>query len=107
MFKKAYHYYQNLPSYLKNRYFLAVVFFIIWMTFFDMARFPVLYEKAKERKALIEEQENYQQKINENYQLLESLKDSAFLEKYAREHYMMKKPDEDLFVIIDSTKVEE
>lgn len=105
--KKVVSWYQNLPEFVKNRYVLAMIAFVIWMTFFDMARFPVLYEKAKEKETLLEEKEEYSEKIRENYRLLEQLNDSVFLEQYAREKYLMKKADEDLFVIVDSTKVDE
>lgn len=41
----------------------------------------------------------YQEKIRDDSTLLENLKDDAFLERYAREHFLMKRPGEQIYVI--------
>lgn len=97
----------KIPKQLRNRYAIVVIVFLVWMTFFDIARFPVLAERGQEKKELLEQKEELELKIKENYRTLELLEDSAYLDKFAREQYLMKKPNEDLFVIIDSTKVED
>ena len=100
-------YIDKIPPQFRNRYVLVTVFFFIWMTFFDLSRFPRLWEKSAERESLLEETADLEQKIKDNYQTLELLEDSIYLDKFAREKYMMKKAKEDLFVIVDSTRVED
>lgn len=100
-------YIDRIPPQFRNRYVLVIVFFLIWMTFFDLSRFPRLYEKSKEREMLLEEKSDLEYKIKENYEILEKLEDSTYLDRFAREKYMMKKSNEDLFVIVDSTSVED
>lgn len=100
-------YIDKIPTQFRNRYVLVSVFFLIWMTFFDLSRFPRLYQKSAEREELLEEKADLEQKIKDNYNTLELLEDSTYLDKFAREKYLMKKANEDLFVIVDSTKVED
>ena len=42
---------------------------------------------------------HYQQKITQDSTILENLKDDAFLERYAREHYLMKRQGETIYII--------
>lgn len=100
-------YLDKIPPQFRNRYVLVTVFFLIWMTFFDLSRFPRLYKKSVERETLLEEKADLEEKIEQNYKTLELLEDSTYLDKFAREKYLMKKKNEDLFVIVDSTKVED
>ena len=100
-------YIDKIPPQFRNRYVLVTVFFFIWMTFFGLSRFPRLWRKSAERELLLEEKADLDQKIKDNYKKLELLQDSTYLYKFAREKYMMKKAKEDLFVIVDSTRVED
>ncbi len=99
--------YDKIPNQFKSKYTLVALFFLIWMTFFDMARFSVLGKKTSEKERLRDIRDSLQSQIDKNYQTLELLEDSTYLDNFARDKYMMKREDEDLFVIVDSTKVEE
>ena len=56
----------------------------------------------RELKQLEQSRDYYQEQIVATQKELELLKnDPAVLEKYAREKYMMKRDDEDLFIIKD------
>jgi cell division protein FtsB len=51
---------------------------------------------------LLLEKEYYQQKIEEDRRRIDELKtNTENLEKFAREQYLMKKDNEDIFVIVD------
>ena len=53
------------------------------------------------RNRLVREKEYYMGRIEEDRRKLNELRTSnENLEKYAREQYLMKKPDEDLFIIV-------
>jgi len=86
---------------LRNKYVLTIVIFFVWMLFFDqnslvdrVSLFKGIKEMKNERERLINEINNTRENI---YELQSS---SENLEKFAREEYLMKKPHEDIFIII-------
>jgi cell division protein FtsB len=85
---------------LKNKYLLAIVFFAVWLTFFDRYDLITQSEFRNELNDLRTERKYYLQEINKNNEIMNALKnDSIALEKFAREKYLMKKDNEDIFVI--------
>lgn len=85
---------------LGNKYLLTVVAFAIWMLFFDRNDIPLQISRMHELNKLQRSEEVLTNKIDDTRKELESLKNSpATLEKYARERYLMKKPNEDLFIV--------
>ena len=95
----------EIPWYLKSRYVLVVVAFLVWMTFLDRNNFVEQYKIHTQLNDLRSKKKYYAEQIKvvrqEKQELFTSM---ASLEKFAREHYMMKKANEDLFVIVPSTK---
>jgi len=88
---------------LMNKYLLTGVGFAIWILFFDNRDFVTSHFREKgELQKLEESKKYYEQQIAATKQELEQLKSNpAVLEKYARERYLMKRDNEDLFVIRD------
>ncbi len=87
---------------LKNKYFIVTAIILVWMTFFDSNNFIHLVNKSVKLNKLQEEKAYYLQKMKETKQARKNLfKSSETLERFAREKYYMKKPDEDLYVIVD------
>jgi cell division protein DivIC len=71
-----------------------------WLTFFDENNFLYQYRLGKEIKALQKEKEFYQTEIEKLKLQKEALNtDQKSLETYAREHYLMKKEGEVLFLL--------
>lgn len=92
---------KRLKGYLKNFYFLIGAFFLIWMVFIDANDFYSQYKKRRKLSDLEKEKEYYIQMIKEvEKDREELLSNDKLLEKFAREKYLMKKPTEDLFVIV-------
>ena len=90
----------HLPSWLKNKYFLATAFFISWMLFFDHNDLFLQRERANELADLKETKAYYQKQIDQTRKDVEEIRiNSSSLEKIAREKYLMKKDNEDLFII--------
>ena len=56
-------------------------------------------ELGRAREALEEQRDYYLQKIAEDSTILENLKDDRYLEQYAREHYLMKRKDETIYLL--------
>lgn len=96
---------KRFPAWLerfKNKYFIASVLFIIWVAFFDQNNLVERMQNKKELKQLEEDKVYYQEKIKENAARLNELKtNNENLEKFAREQYLMKKENEDVFIIVD------
>jgi cell division protein DivIC len=89
-------------SFLKNKYILTSIFFVIWLFAFDQNNLVERRKNIKEYNQLLKDKEYYLKKIEEDRQQLKELKtNDENLEKFAREKYFMKKENEDVFVIVD------
>jgi cell division protein FtsB len=86
---------------LKNKYIITSICLILWVLFFDKNDLSTILKLHKEVDVLEEERDYYKQEtahINED--LRELINDSQALEKFARENYLMKRDNEDIFVIV-------
>jgi len=94
---------KQITSLFLNKYVLAICLFVLWMLFMDQRDVFYVREQTKKLKELENKKLYYQSEINKaNKELSDLQNNPVALEKFAREHYLMKKEDEDLF-IIDST----
>ena len=92
-----------IPSWLKNKYFLAGSFFIVWMLCFDRNDVLTQFERFRHSRELKKQEARQAQLITDTRKELDLLKTNAqTIEKYAREKYMMKKDNEDLFIVSES-----
>ncbi len=90
----------HIPSWLKNKYLLTGAFFIVWMLFFDPKDILSDFERRDKLNELQSSELHLKQLITKSHQELDLLKNNAqSIEKYAREKYMMKKDNEDLFIV--------
>lgn len=93
--------YDKVPKTLRNKYVLTIVIFIIWILLFDSNNLIARYKEMRELHKLRIDREYYVEKIENDRKKLHELKtDNQNLEKFAREQYRMKKPDEDLYIIL-------
>ena len=92
--------FKNIPPWLRNKYSLTLLVFVVWLVFFDHNDLLVQMERTSELKQLEKGKDYYTEQIQEMKKELSELdNDPASLEKAAREKYMMKKDNEDLFII--------
>ena len=90
----------RFPSWLKNKYLITALGFIAWMLFMDRNDLPTQWKRVQELRTLQQSEKNMDKQISETKQELELLKTNpSTLEKYAREKYMMKRDNEDLYII--------
>jgi cell division protein DivIC len=91
----------RIPAWLKNKYLLTTVGFVVWIMFFDARDFITSHFRERAELAKLEKSKQYyEQQITVTRHELDQLKtDPGLLEKYAREKYLMKRDNEDLFVI--------
>jgi len=100
--------YQPMQKLFKYRYILLFSFFGLWMLFFDSNNAFYRFSIAAEVSDLEDSKVLFEQEIADlRRQRTELLGNQANLEKFAREKYMMKKDNEDLFVIINDTLAED
>lgn len=94
-------YWKKIPFWLKNRYSLTLLVFTVWMLFFDTNDAFMLYKLKSELHTIQSEKEYFQERIEETRSDLDNLlNDNEKLEKFAREKYLMKNDNEDIFVIV-------
>jgi len=86
---------------LKSKYLITLIGFVVWMFFFDDRDvITTHFRHTRELKQLQQSKSYYQQEIASTREELEQLKaNAATIEKYAREKYLMKRDNEDLFII--------
>ena len=91
---------RHIPAILKNKYLLSGAFFLVWMIFFNEKDLISLVKKNEKISELEKSELHLSETIKETRQELGQLKtNSQTIEKYAREKYLMKKDNEDLFII--------
>jgi len=91
----------RIPDWLKNKYVLTSIFFAIWILFIDDRDFITThFRHVKELHKLEARKLYFEEQILTVRKELNQLKSNpATLEKYAREKYLMKRDNEDLFVV--------
>ncbi|MCC8424030.1 septum formation initiator family protein [Mucilaginibacter sp. UR6-11] len=96
---------KRLIDLFKNKFFLVTVAFVIWMVFFDKNDLLSQYQYHQEVSKLKAERDFYkEQNIKVSKDLDELNSDPQKLEKFAREKYLMRKDNEDVFVIVKEKK---
>jgi cell division protein FtsB len=86
---------------ISNKYFLVTVFFVGWMLFFDRNDLLSQYEYRSQLNKLQEEKDFYIKETERVKRDLDELNSNQeMLEKFAREKYLMKKDNEDVYVIV-------
>lgn len=80
-----------------NIYSIIVISFIIWMLFFDENSYLLHRKLDNEINDSERAIQIYKSKINEYETMIEKLEDSSQLERFAREQYLLKKENEDIY----------
>ena len=101
---------QKLITAIKNKYVYTLIIFLLWLTFLSDVDLIYIIQSRIELGHLREEVTNLEK---QNEEAVASLKDltsnQASLEKFARENYLFKRENEDVYVIkekkamVDST----
>lgn len=92
---------QQVFHVIRNKYFIASAAFVVWMIFFDRNDLPTQIEYQRQLNDLREEKAFY---LEETARVEADLKDlgseAKAIQKFARERYLMKKDNEDVYVIV-------
>ncbi|WP_395767515.1 septum formation initiator family protein [Aquirufa sp.] len=83
-------------------YWVSTSILLVWMLVLDSNDITVQFRLWNELRQLENEKVYYQQKKKElEKERRMVIGNPSLLEKFAREKYLMKKPKEDIFVIVD------
>ena len=82
-----------------NIFVIILIPFIIWMLFFDENSYLMHRKFNNEIEDLESTISFYQDKIAKDKETIKKLQDSLELERFAREKYLMKKENEDIYII--------
>ena len=89
----------------RNKYFLVTAAFAVWMVFFDRNDLFSQHEYHQQVSKLKQERDFYKKETVKVHQDLDELtSNKEKLEKFAREKYLMKRDNEDVFVIVPEKK---
>ncbi len=95
---------KKILNIILNKYFLTTVAFLVWLFFFDSNNAVLRLKLRNQLNELRREKQFYLDEIQKDSILTEKLlNDTAELERFAREKYLMKKENEDVFLVIDTT----
>jgi cell division protein FtsB len=90
---------------LKNKYFLTLLVFGVWMAVFDQNKYENQRRLTESLNKLERQKAFFIREIDENRKLTDALtNDTALMEQYAREKYLMKKPNEVIYLIAKENK---
>jgi cell division protein DivIC len=90
----------RIPFFFRNKFLLASSGFIVWMLFFDRNDVFTQMQRRSELNELKQSRQYFQKQIDENRRFSKDLQfNASAIEKYAREKYLMKRDNEDLFII--------
>lgn len=91
---------QKIPAILRNKYFISLVFFLVWLTFFDRNNFISQVRYGRTLNKQRQQMEFYKSEIYKDSVALVELSDSTKLEKFAREKYLFKRDNEDIYIVV-------
>ena len=91
-----------LLNILRNKYILTLLVFFVWLLVFDRNNLVDRVKYLRAVNGMEEQKEYYIEKIRADSTRLYQLNtDDENLEKFAREQYLMKKANEEVFVIVE------
>jgi cell division protein FtsB len=92
----------KILRFFKNKYLTATLLLVVWICFFDRNDLISEIKLIGKIKHLKAEKKYYEQQTDVATEDLKELQTNpANLEKFAREKYLMKKDNEDVYVIVD------
>lgn len=89
-----------IPSFIYNKYFLTSSLFVVWMLFFDRNDVFTQLERRAELREIENSKAYFAEKIADGKKFSRDMRTNAdAVEKFVRETYLMKRDNEDLFLI--------
>jgi len=100
--KKVKEYYERIPQPLRNKYILTILFFVFWIVFLDDYNLITQNQLQNEVEELEYQKDYYTTHIKQDSTELYHLRNTTEKqEKFAREKFLMKKDNEEVFILRD------
>lgn len=84
---------------IRNKYVIATLAFIVWIVFIDENNVIDRFFAWRKMKELEQTKLYFQEKIKKDQYEMKELDKNKNLERLAREKYLMKKKEEDIYII--------
>ena len=97
----------RIPPIFRNKYILTILTLLVWLTFFDRNNFIAQVKLGRTLNEHRQQREFYRNEIKKDSTAMKELmSDSLSLEKFGREKYLMKKDNEDIYLILEEKEEE-
>jgi cell division protein FtsB len=94
----------HIPNWIKNKFFIAIAVFAAIIFFFDKNDLFTQMDRNRQLRELLQSKQYFTDQISTEQAILDKMKTSpGTLEKYAREKYLMKRDNEDLYIIPENS----
>ncbi len=88
------------PAFTRNFFFITCITFLVWMLFFDTNDLISQFQLRSQVRELEHKKQHYSEKIKEVRKDREELMSNPqLLEKFAREKYLMKRKNEEVYIV--------
>lgn len=92
---------------MRNKYIITFIVFLVWIFFIDTFDIITQIKMNKEFKQLKEQQEFYKSEVEKDSTIIYNLNNNPEeQERFARERFLMKKDNEDLYIVREKKKNE-
>jgi len=94
----------HIPAWLRNKFFIAIATFSFVILIFDKNDLFTQMDRKRQLRELLQSKQYYTNEIAAERAVLDELKTNpGTLERYAREKYLMKRDNEDLYIIPENS----
>src|SRR5258705_2696751 len=94
----------HIPAWIKNKFFIAITVFAFVILFFDKNDLFTQMDRNRQLRELLQSKQYFTDQIATEQAILDKMKTNpGTLEKYAREKYLMKRDNEDLYLIPENS----
>ena len=94
----------HIPAWIKNKFFIAITVFVFVILIFDKNDLFTQMDRNRQLRELLQSKQYFTEQIATEQAILDKMKTNpGTLEKYAREKYMMKRDNEDLYIIPENS----
>ena len=94
----------HIPAWIKNKFFIAITVFAFVILFFDKNDLFTQMDRNRQLRELLQSKQYFTDQIATEQAILDKMKTNpSILEKYAREKYLMKRDNEDLYIIPENS----
>jgi cell division protein FtsB len=89
---------KNLVKFIRNEYTITILIFCIWIIFLDEITVSKWMNQKINNRKIIEEIQSLDRQTIEMERILKYKNNKDSIEKYAREHYFMKRKNEVIYI---------